>query len=123
MLSVRYRESETRLYQTRLVPFKYAQLIRVTRVWKTLHVMKIDLLDAEVNLICHLLALLGTHHIQCYGGICRHSTEHVYNDTYTGIRNVILVKHRLWLPDDGLYKPKHVGKAFMTFNCFNSLTV
>jgi hypothetical protein len=33
--------------------------------------------------------------IQCYGGICRHSTENGYNDTYTGTRNVILAKHKL----------------------------
>jgi hypothetical protein len=50
---------------------------------------------------------------KCYGGICRHSTENFYNDTYTGTRNVILAKHWLWLPDDGLCKPKYVGAAFM----------
>jgi hypothetical protein len=48
-----------------------------------------------------------------YGGVCRHSTKNVYNDTYTGTRNVILAKHRLWLPDDGLCKPKHAGAAFI----------
>jgi hypothetical protein len=33
--------------------------------------------------------------------ICRHNTEIVYKDTYTGTSNVILAKHCLWLPDDG----------------------
>jgi hypothetical protein len=45
------------------------------------------------------------------------------NDIYTGTSNVILAKRWLWLPDDGLCKPKYVGAAFMTFNCFNSLTI
>jgi hypothetical protein len=36
-----------------------------------------------------------------------------YNNTYTGIRNVNLAKHMLWLPDDGLCKPKHVGATFV----------
>jgi hypothetical protein len=44
---------------------------------------------------------------------CRHSTEYVYNDMYSGNRNVILDKRWLWLPDDGLCKPKHVGAAFI----------
>jgi len=38
-----------------------------------------------------------------------HDTENIYNDMYTRTRNVILSKHRLQLPDDGLRKPKHVG--------------
>jgi hypothetical protein len=29
--------------------------------------------------------------------------------------NVIIAKRWLWLPDDGLCKPKHVGAAFMIF--------
>jgi hypothetical protein len=33
--------------------------------------------------------------------ICRHSTENVYKDTYTGTSIVILAKHGLELPDDG----------------------
>jgi hypothetical protein len=37
----------------------------------------------------------------------------VYNDTYTGTSIVIFAKCRLWLPDDGLCNPKHVGAAFM----------
>jgi hypothetical protein len=36
-----------------------------------------------------------------------------YAITYTGIRHVILAKHWLWLPDDGLCKPKHVGATFI----------
>jgi hypothetical protein len=36
-----------------------------------------------------------------------------YNDTYTGTRNVILAKRWLWLRDDGLCKPKHVGASFI----------
>jgi hypothetical protein len=51
--------------------------------------------------------------IRCYGSICRHNTEYGYNDTYTETSNVILAKRWLWLPDDGLCKPKHVGAAFM----------
>ena len=35
---------------------------------------------------------------------------------YTGNRNVILAKHRLQLPDDGLCKPKHVGATFIILN-------
>ena len=35
---------------------------------------------------------------------------------YTGTRNVILAKHRLLLPDDGLCKPKHVGASFIILN-------
>jgi hypothetical protein len=42
-----------------------------------------------------------------------HNTENGYNDMYTGTSNVILAKRMLWLPDDGLCKPKHVGAAFM----------
>jgi hypothetical protein len=45
--------------------------------------------------------------------ICRHSTEYGYNDKYTGTSIAILAKPWLWLPDDGLCKPKHVGAAFM----------
>jgi hypothetical protein len=51
--------------------------------------------------------------IQCYAGICRHNTEYGYNDKYIGTSIVILAKCWLWLPDDGLCKPKHVGAAFM----------
>jgi hypothetical protein len=45
--------------------------------------------------------------------LCRHNTEYGYNDKYTGTSNVILTKRWLWLPDDGLCKPKHVGAAFI----------
>jgi hypothetical protein len=45
--------------------------------------------------------------------LCRRNTENVYNDTYTGTSNVILAKHGLCFPDDGLCKPKYVGAAFM----------
>jgi hypothetical protein len=48
-----------------------------------------------------------------YGGICGHNTEYSHNDKYTGTSNVILAKHWLWLPDDGLCKSKHVGAAFI----------
>ena len=44
------------------------------------------------------------------------SWPHIYNDIYTGTRNIILAKHRLKLPDDGLYKPKHVGATFIILN-------
>jgi hypothetical protein len=43
--------------------------------------------------------------------ICSHSTENVCNYKHTGTSNVILAKHGLWLPDDGLCKPKHVEAA------------
>jgi hypothetical protein len=58
-----------------------------------------------------------------YGSICRHNDEYGYNDKYTGTSNGILAKRWLWLPDDGLCKPKHVAAAFYDFNCFNSLTI
>jgi hypothetical protein len=53
---------------------------------------------------------------QCYGRICGHNTEYGYNDKYTGTRNVILAKYCLWLPDDGLHKPKHVGATDIILN-------
>jgi len=37
-------------------------------------------------------------------------------ETRTGTRSVILAKYRLWLPDDGLCKPKHVGATFIILN-------
>jgi hypothetical protein len=61
--------------------------------------------------------------VQCYGGIfysdllcvcavhCREGN--ISNGTHIGTRHVILAKHSLWLPDDGLYKPKHVAAAFI----------
>jgi hypothetical protein len=45
--------------------------------------------------------------------ICHRNTEYGYNDKYSGTSIVILAKRWLWLPDDGLCKPKHVGAAFM----------
>jgi hypothetical protein len=48
-----------------------------------------------------------------YGSICRHNTENIHDNKYTGTSIVILAKRWLWLPDDGLCKPKHVGAAFM----------
>ena len=59
-----------------------------------------------------------------HGRICGHDAENIYNVMYTGIRNVILDKHRLQLPDDGLCKPKHVGATVIIlddFNCFKFL--
>jgi hypothetical protein len=47
--------------------------------------------------------------MHCYGGI----SEYGYNDKYTGTSNVIFSKRWLWLPDDGLCKPEHVGAASM----------
>jgi hypothetical protein len=46
-----------------------------------------------------------------------------YSQRLAKITIVILAKHWLWLPDDGLCKPKHVGAAFMIFKYFNSLTI
>jgi hypothetical protein len=37
----------------------------------------------------------------------------VWTGRFTGTGTVILAKHWLWLPDDGLCKPKNVGAAFM----------
>jgi hypothetical protein len=45
-----------------------------------------------------------------------HNTEYVNNNTYTWTINVILAKHWLWLPDDGLHKPKHVEANVITLN-------
>jgi hypothetical protein len=50
---------------------------------------------------------------QCYGDTRRHSSDNISNDTYTRTRHVTLAKHRLWLPDDCLCKPKHVAAACM----------
>jgi hypothetical protein len=44
--------------------------------------------------------------------MCRHNTDYGYNDMYIGNSVVILADRWLWLPDDGLRKPKHVGAAF-----------
>jgi hypothetical protein len=41
------------------------------------------------------------------------NTDYSYNDKYTATSIVILAKPWLWLSDDGLCKPKHVGAAFM----------
>jgi hypothetical protein len=46
-------------------------------------------------------------------GIYRHNTDYGYIDKYTGTSIVILAKRWLWLPDDSLCKPKHVGAVFM----------
>jgi hypothetical protein len=48
--------------------------------------------------------------------MCPHNTEYGYNDIYTGTSIVILAKRWLWLPDDGLCKPKHVGATVMILN-------
>jgi hypothetical protein len=37
----------------------------------------------------------------------------ISTSTYRGNSIVILAKRRLWHPDDGLCKPKHVGVAFV----------
>jgi len=37
--------------------------IRTTALWQVLHNSHINLLNAELNPICHLLELLGAHHI------------------------------------------------------------
>jgi hypothetical protein len=50
--------------------------------------------------------------------ICHHNTEYGYNDKYTGTSIVILAKTWLWLPDDGLCKPKHIWAAFMILIVF-----
>jgi hypothetical protein len=49
------------------------------------------------------------------------NTENVYNDMYTGTSNVMLAKHWLWLPDDGLCKLKHPGATVIILNVFNNL--
>jgi len=40
----------------------------------------------------------------------------MYNNMYTGTGNVILAKHRLQLPNDGLCKPTHVGATVIILN-------
>jgi hypothetical protein len=40
-----------------------------------------------------------------------------------GTSNVILAKHELRIPDDGLCKPKYFGAAFMILMFFNNLTI
>ena len=52
-------------------------------------------------------------YFQCYGGICRHNTDNINNDTHIGTRYVILAKHWMWVPDLILCEPKHVGAAFI----------
>jgi hypothetical protein len=42
---------------------------------------------------------------------------------HTGTSNVILAKRGLWLSDDGLCKPQHVGSSFYDFSCFNIFTI
>ena len=45
--------------------------------------------------------------------ICCHNTDNINNDTHIGTRHVILAKHWMWLPDDGLCEWKHVGADFI----------
>jgi hypothetical protein len=50
------------------------------------------------GILCRMGSILhsGPHtRITGLNKICRHSTENVYNDTYTETRNVILAKHGL----------------------------
>jgi hypothetical protein len=61
----------------------------------------------------YVIDLVMSLPIRSYDGICRHNTEHSYNNKYIANSIVILAKRWLWLPDDGLCKPKHVGAAFM----------
>jgi len=43
--------------------------------------------DCLFNLFAAIFLILGR--------ICDHDTENIYNDIYTGTRNIILAKHRL----------------------------
>ena len=38
---------------------------------------------------------------QFYGGIFRHKTDNISNDTHIGTLYVIFAKTCMWLPDDG----------------------
>jgi len=48
--------------------------------------------------------------------ICSHNTEYFNSDLYIGINIVTLAKRRLWLLDDGLCRPKHVGATIIVLN-------
>jgi len=48
--------------------------------------------------------------------ICSHKTEYFNNDLYIAINIVTLTKRRLWLPDNGLCRPKHVGANTIVLN-------
>jgi hypothetical protein len=60
---------------------------------------------------------------QCYGGICRHNTDNIHNDTHIGTGYVILAKHWMWLPDDGSMRTETCWSSFYNFNYFNNLRI
>ena len=60
---------------------------------------------------------------QCYGGIWRHNTDNINNDTHIGTRCVILAKHCMWLPVDGFMWTETCWNSFYNFNYFNNLRI
>jgi hypothetical protein len=52
---------------------------------------------------------LEDHPFSTLRGICRHNTD----DINIGTRYVILAKHYMWLPDDGLMWTEKFGAAFI----------
>ena len=46
-----------------------------------------------------------------------------HNDRYIGTRYVILDKHWIWLPDDGLVWTETYWRRFYNFNYFNNLRI
>jgi len=44
--------------------------------------------------------------------IYRHNTDNINKDTHIGTRYVILVKHWMWLPDDGFVLTETCRSSF-----------
>jgi len=59
----------------------------VTKEWRKLHNEELNLLNAELNPICHLLAILGAHHIFYVSGLS-------VNDPYCSPSIVRVIKSR-----------------------------
>ena len=54
---------------------------------------------------------------------CSHNTEYSNKDLYIAINVVTLANRRRLLPDEGLYKPKHVAATIIVLNDVNCLTI
>jgi hypothetical protein len=52
---------------------------------------------------------------QCYGGVCRHNTDNLHINKYSGTIPVILVKYWLWLPDDGACVNRNMLEQLLYF--------
>jgi len=51
------------------------------------------------------------------------NTDNINNDTHIGTRYVILAKHWMWLPDDGLMWTETRLRRFYNLNYFNNLRI